>query len=100
MVNNHRIDIKLSEKRFFIGGQRLNMLHYRFQEILNWSGISHIKKVFVPYFLKEDEEALLFLWKLFLLCDTAIPVTWESDINYAEYAEIKAQRRRILWKCL
>ena len=78
MVNNHRIDINLSEKGFFIDGQRLNMLHYRFQEILNWSVISHIKKAFVPYFLKEDEEAILFLLKLFLLYGESIPVTWEQ----------------------
>ena len=37
-----------------------------------------VNEALVPFFLKEDEEAFLFLWKLFLLCDTAIPVTWEQ----------------------
>ena len=93
MVNNHRIDINLSEKGFFIDGQRLNMLNYRFHEILNRSGMSHIgnKKKSAPdsncaifYVYHSDTMAYISLMDIWFTPDES-PITqkdFDLPISY------------------
>ncbi|WP_296326277.1 ankyrin repeat domain-containing protein [Treponema sp. UBA3813] len=91
MVNNHRIDINLSEKGFFIDGQRLNMLNYRFHEILNRSGMSHIgnKKKSAPdsncaifYVYHSDAMAYISLMDIWFTPDES-PIT-QKDFDRLE----------------